>query len=272
MRASTVLSPVPLLLLTHALAQDVPFEVASLALSGTGCPDGTYELDIMSTGGFIYHSFNTTIGYEADVPTLSCVASIGLELNPGYRAILQQIAVTGDAGLDTGLTATIRTTASWAGVEGSAKQDDQVLLGSAVGVDFPLEFTASPIYDGHVSQCGPSSAVLNLDVTVVMEREEGEGKGLVNVEFSGLRISSEECEVTAGGEQGEVRGGDGEGEDATDEPIKVAPPVKEQPEEEEAGCGAETLDIPGQEGAPERSEDGAEDEQDDEVTEGGGEE
>ena len=69
-----------------------------------------------------------------------------------------------------------------------------MLYGSAVGVDFPNPFTANPIYEGQKSECGPGSSLLSLDVEVGLEREEGDGLGVVTVQFAGLRIAAEACE------------------------------------------------------------------------------
>lgn len=100
------------LLFVPGLAQDEepPFDISTLNLSGAGCAEGTYDNDIMGIGGFIFHAFNATLDGEASV---SCRVEIGLEVLEGYRIVLQQVAVTGGAGLDTGVVAKVNTTASW---------------------------------------------------------------------------------------------------------------------------------------------------------------
>lgn len=106
------------LILAGALAQDEepPFDVSTLELSGEGCPADTYDIDIMSMGGFIFHAFNATLDGAASV---SCMAQIGLEVREGYRVLLTQIGVSGSAGLDTGVVARVNTSTSWDSEEAS---------------------------------------------------------------------------------------------------------------------------------------------------------
>lgn len=107
------------LFLARALAQDEeepPFDISTLELSGDGCPADTYDIDIMSMGGFIFHAFSATLDGEASV---SCRAEIGLEVRKGYRVLLTEVGVSGSAGLDTGVVARVNTTASWAGDDAS---------------------------------------------------------------------------------------------------------------------------------------------------------
>lgn len=59
--------------------------------------------------------------------------------------------------------------------------------------------------------------VLNLDIAVVLEREDGDGdgEGVVNVGFAGLRIGSETCG------EGDVEEGGGEGGEIGDSGSEV---------------------------------------------------
>lgn len=115
------------LILAGALAQEEepPFEISDLALSGEGCPDGTYDIDIMSMGGFIFHAFNTTLDGAAPV---SCTAEIEIEVMEGYRVLLTQIGVSGSAGLDTGVVARVNTSTTW-------DSDDATLVSNYPRVD-----------------------------------------------------------------------------------------------------------------------------------------
>lgn len=108
------------LLLVPSLAQDVPLDVTSLALSGTGCPEGTYELDIMGSGGFIFGAFEAALGSDSGTSEVACRAAIGVEVDQGYRVVLEEVVVSGAAGLDDEVVARVNITASWEGDEGHA--------------------------------------------------------------------------------------------------------------------------------------------------------
>ena len=114
-----------------------------------------------------------------------------------------------------------------------------MLYGSAVGVDFPNPFVANPSYDDQKSACGPGTSVLSFDVEVELAREEGEGLGVVTVQFAGLRIMPEEC----GGDEGAEE--PVEGETPVEEPAPVEGDV---PEDDEASPDQEEAQDPEQDG------------------------
>lgn len=91
-----------------------------------------------------------------------------------------------------------------------------MLYGSAVGVDFPNSFIANPMYEGQRSACGPGTVLLSIGVEVKLEREEGEGAGVVTVDFAGLRIGPEECEAEGAPESGDESGEESGGESGED--------------------------------------------------------
>lgn len=133
-----------------------------------------------------------------------------------------------------------------------------MLYGSAVGVDFPTSWIANPMYDDQRSACGPGTVLLSIGVEVELAREEGEGAGIVTVDFTGLRIGPEQCGAE---EDAEVP------EEET--PVEEPAPVEEDAPEE--GGESEDDSQDSEEGVPDDEESHEEVTEDEESQEGVGE-
>ncbi|PKS05954.1 hypothetical protein jhhlp_007787 [Lomentospora prolificans] len=196
--------------------EGAPFSIGNIKGEGSGCPTDSWAL-FVEAGQFGFTEFSATIGLEDEKSHLDCKLSIELnDVVEGYRVVLRQVNVVGKAGMDTGVQATIRTTTSWTDEEGSELSEDQVLLGSAVGIEFPLDFQAGGTFAEQASVCGDSSVELNINLDVAVEREGDEGQGQVTVDSAALRLDIEPCEI--------------QGEAPVDEPTEEAP-VEETPAE-----------------------------------------
>ena len=125
--------------------------------------------------------------------------------------------------------------------------EDQVLLGSAVGIEFPLEFQAGGAFAEQASKCGDSSVELNIHVDVLLERENDEGSGVCSVLATALRLDVEPCEV----------GGESPVEEAPEEeaPIEEGSgeeaPAEGSKEDDECVVDEEVVDEPAEPDTPE---------------------
>ena len=111
----TALFATPALLQEQGLA----FSIGNISGTGSGCPEDSWGL-FVEAGEFGFIEFNATIGLEDERPHLDCNLAIELnEVQKGHRVVLRQVNVGGRAGMDEGVQATIRTSTSWTGEEGS---------------------------------------------------------------------------------------------------------------------------------------------------------
>jgi hypothetical protein len=84
--------------------QGLAFSIGNISGTGSGCPEDSWGL-FVEAGEFGFIEFNATIGLEDERPHLDCNLAIELnEVQKGHRVVLQ---------------ATIRTSTSWTGEEGS---------------------------------------------------------------------------------------------------------------------------------------------------------
>jgi hypothetical protein len=101
---------------SKSLQQDIPFAIQHVTLSGTGCPAGTADIDLLQSGGFIFHGWNLTIGMDEDVPSARCHMEISItDIPTGSNLVVGDAQVSGNAGMDPGVQATITTSTSWLG-------------------------------------------------------------------------------------------------------------------------------------------------------------
>ncbi|CAI4213103.1 unnamed protein product [Parascedosporium putredinis] len=222
--------------------------------------------------GFAFTSFNATIGVEDEAPALGCTLSIELnDVTEGYRITVGQIDVSGKSGLDTGVQATVSTSTSWTGEEGSKMSEDQVLLGSAVGIEFPLDFKrAAPSPDKRANaETRPSSStstsMFPWSATPTPRKLRASSQSRLRGAPAEEEDPVEEDECVVDGEE--------EAPPAEEEPVEEAPedecvveedPVEEVPEDEcateEEGEAAEEPAEPAEPEAPVEEEEPVEEE------------
>jgi len=111
--------------------QDLPFSIQGATFAGTGCPKGTADIDLMQSGGFVFHGWNLTIGLGdgKDIPSASCHMQISItDIPPGYNLVVGDAQVSGNAGMDPGVQATIATTTSWSGASSEMVRNDRRIV------------------------------------------------------------------------------------------------------------------------------------------------
>ncbi|KAF2201630.1 hypothetical protein GQ43DRAFT_415408 [Delitschia confertaspora ATCC 74209] len=186
-------------LATLAVATPVPssasasapssFRVGKVAYGGSGCPQGTLNVDISSDGRILpIHfgkEFAASVGPNSDPADSrkNCQLNFDLQFSPGYQYTVLSTDYTGFADLNSGVKGKVKSTYYFSG------EQDQATAGFTLNGPFTGQYTKHDDVALAVwSPCG-SSSLLNVNTEVALTPLTAKDTGLLTTDKASAKFT-----------------------------------------------------------------------------------
>lgn len=180
---------------TAVLASPTPaaapggFKVAKVIYGGSGCPQGSLDVDITSDGKILPitygKDFAASIGPNTDASQSrkNCQLNLDLRFNPGFQYSVLSADYEGFAKLDQGVTGRVKSTYYFSG-EQNQVSNSLTFNGPVTGHYLKHDEVEIAVW----SPCG-SGALLNINTDVALTQTSASAKGLLTANESSAKFT-----------------------------------------------------------------------------------